>query len=232
MPNLYPVIINATLGLIVICGVLLLIIEFRRSNKINQILEEKANQLILDAVKRSQEVVATSEEEALKMTSDSKFFKEKYEQDMAQKITQSISNYELSYQKSMEDIRMKLEHNTIEFNEYLKYLKNESDKSRNESLQLIKSEITGIFEKIEQDLADFLQETQQHSVEAVDQEVKATRTLIDEYKTSQLKLIDENIIAVLERTLSLVLVKKLSLKDQSDIIFESLEKAKAEKFIV
>ncbi len=43
---------------------------------------------------------------------------------------------------------------------------------------------------------------------------------------------DENIIAMMEQTLSIVLAKKLSLKDQLDLVYEALEKAKVEKFVV
>ena len=45
------------------------------------------------------------------------------------------------------------------------------------------------------------------------------RQLIETYKSSRLKLVDENIVAMLERTLSLVLVKKLSLKEQTDLVY-------------
>ena len=62
--------------------------------------------------------------------------------------------------------------------------------------------------------------------------MQAARNLIDTYKRQQLNLIDEHIIAVLERTLSIVLAKKLSLEDQVDLINEALEKAKTEKFII
>jgi hypothetical protein len=47
-----------------------------------------------------------------------------------------------------------------------------------------------------------------------------------------MNVIDENIMAMLEKTLSLVLAKNLDLKDQMDLVYESLEKAKAEKFVV
>jgi hypothetical protein len=60
----------------------------------------------------------------------------------------------------------------------------------------------------------------------------ANMRLIDTYKVQQMNVIDENIMAMLEKTLSLVLAKNLDLKDQMDLVYESLEKAKAEKFVV
>src|SRR3989344_5617881 len=63
-------------------------------------------------------------------------------------------------------------------------------------------------------------------------EPKSARQLIDSYKSQQMAIVDENIVAVLERTLNLVLKQKLTLKDQMDLVAEALEKAKLEKFLV
>ncbi|TSC86352.1 MAG: Uncharacterized protein G01um10147_875 [Microgenomates group bacterium Gr01-1014_7] len=92
--------------------------------------------------------------------------------------------------------------------------------------------ISQTFERLEQKLSDFLIQTEQKTAASIELELKSTRSLIETYKNAQLKLIDENIIAMMEQTLSIVLSKKLSLKDQLDLIYEALEKAKVEKFIV
>ena len=44
-------------------------------------------------------------------------------------------------------------------------------------------------------------------------------------------LLNNNIVAMLEKTLSLVISKKLTLKDQVDLVYEALEEAKIERFI-
>lgn len=92
--------------------------------------------------------------------------------------------------------------------------------------------INQMFERLENRLADFLVQTEQKTTSSIELELKATRELIETYKSQQLKLIDENILAMMEQTLNLVLGKKLSLKDQLDLVYEALEKAKVEKFIV
>ena len=75
-------------------------------------------------------------------------------------------------------------------------------------------------------------QTESKTATSIELELKASRELIETYKTQQLKLIDENIVAMIEQTINIVLGKKLSLKDQLDLIYEALEKAKIEKFIV
>ena len=92
--------------------------------------------------------------------------------------------------------------------------------------------INQIFERLETKLSDFLIQTEQKTTSSIELELKSTRELIETYKAQQLKLIDENIISMMEQTISLVLGKKLSLKDQLDLVYEALEKAKIEKFIV
>lgn len=89
-----------------------------------------------------------------------------------------------------------------------------------------------LFERLETKLSDFLIQTEQKTTSSIELELKSTRALIETYKNEQLRIIDENIIAMMEQTLSIVLAKKLSLKDQLDLIYEALEKAKVEKFIV
>jgi len=114
------------------------------------------------------------------------------------------------------------------FKEYLEYL----NATREKANQVLTQKTQTVFERFEQNLSDFLIQTQQKSTYTIDLEMQAARNLIDTYKRQQLNLIDEHIIAVLERTLSIVLAKKLSLEDQVDLINEALEKAKTEKFII
>lgn len=60
---------------------------------------------------------------------------------------------------------------------------------------------------------------------------EATMKSLEEYKTGRMKALDENITAVVEATVEKVLGKKLSLTDQTDLVYEALEKAKQEKLI-
>ena len=119
-----------------------------------------------------------------------------------------------------------------QFKTYLQELATAAQGSLTGREQLIEQKINQLFESFEENLSSFLTQTQQQSVKSVELEMQAARQLIQTYKQQQFKLIDENIVSMLERTLSLVLVKKLSLKEQIDLVYESLEKAKAEKFIV
>lgn len=119
--------------------------------------------------------------------------------------------------------------------ELIKFMENLQKRSSDfEQASRISTEkrINQLFERLEEKLSDFLIQTEQKTTLSIELELKSVRQLIETYKNAQLSLIDENIIAMMEQTLSIVLAKKLSLNDQLDLVYEALEKAKVEKFIV
>lgn len=189
---------------------LLYLREYNRARRKTDSAETKSYQILSQAIKKAQDLMSSSELEAIKLTADSRFYKEKLEQ----KFDAELQSAQTEYSK------------------YLSYLKEQTDKSRNESLDAIREQVSSMFSGFQEKLTQFLDETQKNSAQSIDLELKATRQLIETYKSNQLKIIDENVIAMLERTLSLVLIKKLTLKDQLDLVYESLEQAKTERFIV
>lgn len=118
------------------------------------------------------------------------------------------------------------------YEKFLQNLNAVSQKTQFQSIEGARIKVDKLFEDFEVKLADFLLQSEQKMMLAVDLELRSARQLIDTYKVQQMNVIDENIMAMLEKTLSLVLAKNLDLKDQMDLVYQSLEKAKAEKFVV
>lgn len=202
-----PIIVSQViifLGLASVVG--LVIYNFRLNNKTSPDEDrdqQKSYKIIHDAIKKAQAILSSAELGAIKEVSDTKMI-----------------------------LREELTEAEQEYLNYLKFLKESADSSKNAGDEAIRERVEGIFVKFEEKLSDFLTQTQERSVETIDLEIKAARQLLDTYKQQQLKVIDENIVAMLEQTLSLVLAKKLTLSDQVDLIYESLAKAKSEKFII
>lgn len=205
--------------------------------------KERSYEIVQMAVKKAQDIIASAEMEGLKVTSDTKFFQQKlekqFESNLDQTSTQAqtvlsedIGKAESEFMQYLSAMRTNLDKVGSDFISYLNYLKTEADLAKNQSQETIRQDIGQIFVKFEEDLSSYLVTTQQQSFKSIELELKSARQLIDAYKQQQLKVIDENIIAMLEQTLSLVIAKKLSLKDQIDLVYEALEKAKSEKFIV
>ncbi len=115
---------------------------------------------------------------------------------------------------------------------FLSNLQKNTEGIQEETQKTLKQQAISGIEKIEQNLADFLNATQQQSIGSIQLEIQASRQLVETYKRRQLALIDENVVAILERTVGLVLSKRLTIKDHLDLVYEALEKAKTEKFVV
>jgi hypothetical protein len=140
-----------------------------------------------------------------------------------QSMNKASVDLEQNYQKAIED--SKLHHD-----KFMQSIEQNILSSQNQNLTEMSSKVNDVLLKFEQNLADFLSKAENQSLESINLELRSARQLIDTYKSQQFNIIDENIIAVLERTVSLVLKQKLTLKDQMDLVHEALEKAKLEKF--
>ncbi|OGE17658.1 hypothetical protein A2769_04070 [Candidatus Daviesbacteria bacterium RIFCSPHIGHO2_01_FULL_37_27] len=205
--------------------------------------QEKGYKILQNASKKAQAILGMAELDAIKISADTRFYREKLaerfdkEAEIASKLASEL--IKLNSQKTVDEfniymnqLKSDLEKSNKDFTDYLIYLKNDADAQKNQSQDAVKQQILQIFVKFEENLSQFLMASEQRSVQSIELELSAARQLIETYKQQQLKLIDENVIAMLEKTLSLVLAKKMSLQDQVDLVYEALEKAKAEKFII
>lgn len=196
------------LGAVAFIASILYIREYNLRNKF-----KKEGEIIWEtlqsSVKKSQDIVGTTELEGVKLLSDTRFKTRQMEETYNAKLTEV----------------------TNQFISFLKDLQNKSVETQDLSRKSTEQRINQVFERLETRLSDFLLKTEQSTTSSIELELKSARQLIETYKQEQLKLIDENILAMMEQTLGLVLNKKLSLKEQLDLIYEALEKAKVEKFI-
>jgi len=204
--------------------ILALFYHDEKTNKENETTDAKSHSILYRAYRKAQTILGNAELEGIKVVADSKV---------------AARSLEGKYEEELERVSQDLEKNFTQHvteaeGEFVKFL--DELRTRSEQMQLLSQEFTKqkvneIFERFEQNLTNFLTSTEQKSVSAIELELRAARELINTYKIQQMALVDENIIAMLEKTLSLVLTKKLTLSDQVDLVYEALEKAKSEKFI-
>ncbi len=211
---------------------------FRNKQLEKQIIELHRPEL---AVQQSQSLLATAQTNAQQIMTQAQMeaLKTETSAEMTNKLIQNqLLQFEAEYQKRFEDSMAQLSKDFQahlvssegNYQNFLKTIEEHSNALSTEIQTLTKTKINEVLLNFEQNLATFMATSQEKSIQAVELELRSTRGLIDTYKQEQFKLIDENIVAVLERTMSLVLNQKLTLKDQLDLVFDSLEKAKVEKF--
>lgn len=228
MPALPIDFANVALALVAIILLLLYLHELATRRKLesdtDQFLEElreKGWESLHESIKKSEDIIGEAELEGIKVTAQSKLLSKKFEADYSKNLADALN-------ASRQNI-MAAQGELIKFMQDLQKRSSEFEEAQKAAGQ---QRINQLFDKVETNLSDFLVQTAQKTTSSIELELKASRQMIDTYKAEQLKLIDENIIAMMERTMSIVLAKKLSLKEHMDLIYEALEKAKVEKFIV
>lgn len=190
-------------------------------DKFLESIKEKGWQTLHQSIKKSQDILGQAELEGVKVVAEERFETKKLEEEYSKKLSELLNQSQQAIASSQ-----------AELIQFMASLQKRSQEFEEVSRQTGEQRINQLFERLESKLADFLVTTEQKTTSSIELELRAARQLIDTYKTQQLKLIDENILAMMERTLNIVLSKKLSLKDQLDLVYEALEKAKVEKFIV
>lgn len=212
--------VSLILALATIIATLLYIYEYNKRRRLEEKgdkfleeVKEKGWNTLHESIKKSQAILGEAELAGIKETS-------KIELDFQKNLTESLNQSKQTItvaQNQLLQFMQDLQRRSTEFEE--------AQKTAGET------RINQLFDRVESQLADFLVQTAQKTTSSIELELKSTRQLIDTYKSEQLKLIDENIVAMMEQTLNTVLAKKLTLKDQMDLIYEALEKAKVDKFV-
>lgn len=186
-----------------------------------QNIKEKGWETLNQSIKKSQAIMGEAELEGIKVAAESKLETNKFEQDFSKELTDALTTSKQTITTAQANLLL-----------FMQDLQKRSAEFEEASKKAGEARINQLFDRVENRLSDFLVQTAQKTTSSIELELKSTRQLIESYKNEQLKLIDENIIAMMEKTMSIVLAKKLSLKDQLELVYEALEKAKVEKFVV
>ena len=220
--------INIILAVVAIAAIFLYLREYNHRRKLesasDNFLEEmkkKGWDTLNRSIKKSQNIIGQAELDSLKVVAGTKIETAKLDK-----------NFEDQLSVSLEQSRQTIISAQSQLLQFMQDLQQRSAEFETAAQTAGQQRINQLFDRVENRLADFLVQTEQKTTSSIELELKASRQLIDTYKNGQLKLINENIVAMMEQTLSIVLAKKLSLQDQLDLVYEALEKAKVEKFIV
>lgn len=220
--------INIILAVVAIAAIFLYLREYNHRRKLesasDNFLEEmkkKGWDTLNRSIKKSQAIIGQAELDSFKIVAGNKLETAKLDQ-----------NFENQLAASLDQSRQTIVVAQNQLLQFMQDLQKRSADFEEASQKAGEQRINQLFDRIENKLADFSLQTEQKTTASIELELKSVRQLIDTYKNEQLKLINENIVAMMEQTLSVVLAKKLSLQDQLDLVYEALEKAKVEKFIV
>lgn len=233
-------------AIIILILSLIAFFQFRRINELSDRVRDlgvdpsnwtfhSINGDTLPAFEKANQLITTAETDALKITTEKAIEADLLSYELKTRLDRFIRASQDSIDTTVKDINQSLSVSVEEAKQgqkqFVLQLEKQSVTWQNQVEGEMKTKLNDLMFGFEQKIADFFSSAEQKSIDAINLEIRSARQLIDSYKSQQLSIIDENIIAVLEKTLSLVLNKRLSLENQMDLVYEALEKAKIEKFL-
>lgn len=188
-------------------------------------ISAQANAAVEEAAHKATEIISQAETEALHNQSEAVLANKQYLQTLDKQFVEEIAKLESNYSAKLNQLEER-------YRQMIENLEGEIRSSSIKRDQALDAVVESVGKNLQENLQKFLDETQKKSVQQVQLELSAARQLIDNYKNNQMRLVDENILAVLERTLALVINKNIPLDDQVDLVLEAFDRAKKEKFFI
>jgi hypothetical protein len=184
-------------------------------------IQSKSNSIIHRAIKQADKILAIAELRGIKLFAKDKLEADKVaneyrqrleslEKDLEQTFEQTANGAETTYQNFINSIEAALTKH-IQQNQIL--MEGKTDEFIKYSQGILESFVTDMRNEVKKQ---------------VDDELAKAKQEIELYKQRRMKILDENIVEILEKTMAVSLGKKLSLSDQSDLIYNALEEAKKE----
>lgn len=151
-----------------------------------------------------------------------------------QKARESLNGTLLTFEQSLKELERdgREKSGTAEghYVEFLAGLQQKAEEEARSRETLMSKKFDSIFAGGEGLFKSFITELGNRTKTQLDEEIGSARRVVEQYKEQRLEVVDANIVAILEKTLNITLGKKLTLADQTKLVYEALEEAKKENF--
>lgn len=171
---------------------------------------KKANRILSNAELRGINIIAREKLDSRKLAAEYEAYIKDLETALKNRFDKSITDAQKSYSQFISELESAMK---TKLTENEKTMIAHTDSYITESQTALNSLIKDVHDKV---------------TNQVEKEMIAVRASVEEYRQRRIKIIDENIIEILEKTLRIALGKKMSLTDQSELIYKALEEAKKE----
>lgn len=183
--------------------------------------KEKSSSIIHKAIKQANKILVAAELKGMKLIATEKMASNK----LAGQYQEHLRSLEENLGKQFEKIAKEGE---VSYENFAKRIEQTIRETLDRNEKMLEQKTNIFFDNAQNELGRFTTDIHNKIRAQIDQELSAARAEIAEYKKHRLKALDENIIEILEKTLEVALGKKLSLADQSELIYKALEEAKKE----
>lgn len=185
----------------------------------------RTSSIIHRAIQQANKVLITAELKGIQLISRQKL--------TGSELTHQFNQHLAAVEKALQDQFIRnAEHADQSYAEFLanseKIIKEHI--AANEKMLTEKS--VGMVTQTESMLAAFTHDMEEKVKGDIDLQMKKVVDEIQHYKLTRMRVIDERIVDVLEEVLKVVLEKKLTIVDQSDLVYKALEQAKKDHAFV
>lgn len=197
------------------------VIEKRRDTvtEMNALTRYRSDSIIHMAVQKAQELIANAELAGTKIFAREKLSGKQIADEYKKHLDKLKADFEEQFVSSAKSADQHMDQFFQHIQEILK-----DNLEKNERLAQEKSQL--MLSQSQQLLARFTEDMEVKVKSQVDEEFIKARQEIIHYKQHRLAVVDEQILELLEDVLRAILKKKLTLADQSDLVYEALEEAK------
>jgi hypothetical protein len=190
-----------------------------------------AQQIIDDAVKKSQELIYQAETASIKIVSESKAELNQGQTLYSTELKHILQQFEAGIANEMHSVHERVASSQTIQEKFLADLSTKFSQFQKSTEETLSKDAAKATEGFGEQLTESLRQISDQASTAVEKDLQKEHENVKRFEESQIKLIQENLAAILERTLELVLTKKLTLGDHIDLVNESFEEAKKEKFL-
>lgn len=217
---------GAAFLVVIVLQIVMIYVYIRRSVEPHRdvLLEQgkiKTNSLLHRAIQQANKILVTAELKGIHLISKQKM--------TGSELTKEFQTHLASVEKALSDQLIRnTEHAEATYEEFINGAQNAIKEHVKANEKMLSDKSNAMVEKTSEMLGVFTKELEEKVKADIEKKMIEATNEIEQYKLTRIRVIDERIVDVLEEVLQIVLEKKLTLADQSDLVYKALEQAKRE----
>lgn len=183
--------------------------------------QAKTHSIIYKAVQQANKILVAAELKGLQLIGKEKL--------TSNELTDQFNSHLAAIERAMqEQLERNAEHAEAVYGEFIQSAETAINDHINKNQKMLEEKANAMIERTESLLTQFTGDLEAKVKGDVERELAKAAEEIEQYKANRMRVVDERIVDILEEVLRVALDKKMSLADQSELIYKALEDAKRE----
>jgi hypothetical protein len=183
--------------------------------------QAKTHSIIYKAIQQANKILVAAELKGLQLLSKQKM--------TSNDLTDHFNQHLAAVEKALEEqLECNAQHAEETYGEFITSAEKAINDHINQNQKMLEEKAAAMIERTESLITKFTADIEAKVKGDVEKELIAASEEIEQYKQNRMRVVDERIVDILEDVLKVALEKKMSLADQSELIYKALEEAKRE----